>query len=254
MTARLDKWSRVLERLRLVDSVIDIARGHVQLSLLMLLAERGKIVPDTASETLGISRKSVVDGLQKLKKKGLVVRGAGRTYTLTEEGKKLAELLEGVVADLSPSDTLEELVEAYQLGEAVLLAGTSTREWVDLGELARRLEVGEKRLLKLIESRGREIFKVREMGGKIQVALTYEGSQLYDMLLNNMKMGPLTARILSLLTGTLDPRDALRRFLVVYLLISVLVFVELTSPMGVIPGAIWAAASLYIAFLLYSKK
>jgi len=254
MVEELHKWSRVLERLRELDSVVDIARGHVQLSLLLLLAKRNRLVPDTAAEILGIPRKSVVDGLQKLKRKGLVARSSGRTYVLTEEGKRVGKLLADVLLELSPPDTLEEFVEAYQIGEVVLLAGTSTKEWVDLGELAKRLGIEERRLLKLIESRGRELFKVRELGGRVQVALTYEGSQLYDLLLDSMKMGPLTARILSLLTGTLDPIDALRRFLVVYLLVSVLVFVELTSPFGIIPGAIWAAASLYIAFLLYSKK
>lgn len=246
-----EKLGSIVEKLRIIDGIIDFARGDVQLSIMLLAAEKGRVIPDYASEQLQISRKSIIDAIQKLKKKKLLERGEGNVYLLTERGKRFADMLVDVLSKIPVRTTPRDY---YIVNETVLLVGTSMKEWVSLDTIARKLGMHPSRLRRILEAHGKELFKFRSVFGMTQVALTYDGGQMYELLLESIKMGPLTAKTLALMTGTLDPREALRRFLLAYIVISILVFVELTSPIGVISGSAWAAASVYLAFLLYSKK
>jgi len=250
-----EEWNTTLERLRLIDSIIDFARGQIQLSVILTMLDNERIIPDYTAEKLKLSRKSVIDAIQKLKRKGLLYKSKGNVYLLTEKGKKFTRLLLETLSSLSPIDSIDKIVEAYKISETVLLAGTSTKEWVDIREIAKHLDMNPKQLEKIIESKASKIIKTRKVSGNTYIALTYEGTELYELLLESIKLGPLTAKTLALMTGTLDPRDALRRFMIVYLLISILVFFELTQPpYGIISAIVWAAASFYLAFLIYSKK
>jgi len=63
-----------IEKLRLIDSVVDFARGYVQLSVILTAIDEERIIPDYTAEKLKLSRKSVIDAIQKLKRKGLYTR------------------------------------------------------------------------------------------------------------------------------------------------------------------------------------
>lgn len=244
-----------IEKLRLIDSVVDFARGYVQLSVILTAIDEERIIPDYTAEKLKLSRKSVIDAIQKLKRKGLLYKEKGNIYILTDKGKKFFKLLSETISALSLTNPVEKIMESYRISEAILVTGTSTKEWVDIRTVAKYLDFDPEQLEKLIETKASNLFKMRKVAGNTFLALTYEGSELYDLLLESIKLGPLTAKTLALLTGTLDPRNALRRFMIVYLLVSILVFLELTRPpYGIIPAIVWAAASSYLAFLIYSKK
>ncbi len=244
-----------IEKLRLIDSIVDFARGYVQLSVILTAIDEERIIPDYTAEKLKLSRKSVIDAIQKLKRKGLLYKDKRNIYTLTDKGKKFFKLLNETISALSMSNPVEKIMESYRISEAVLVVGTSTKEWVDIRTVAKYLDFESEQLEKLIAKRASNLFKMRKVAGTTFLALTYEGSELYDLLLESIKLGPLTARTLALLTGTLDPRNALRRFMIVYLLVSMLVFLEMTQPpYGLIPAIVWAAASSYLAFLIYSRK
>lgn len=250
-----EEWNNTLEKLRLIDSIVDFARGHIQFSIILTTLDDGYVIPDYAAEKLKLSRKSVIDAIQKLKKKGLLYKSKSNVYTLTEKGKKFASLLMETLSSLSPVGSIDKIIEAYKISETILLVGTSTKEWVNIKEIAKYLAMKPEQLEKIIETKASKILKTRKFSGNTYVALTYEGTELYELLLESIKLGPLTAKTLTLMTGTLDPRDALRRFMIVYLLISILVFLELTQPpYGIISAIVWAAASFYLAFLIYSKK
>ncbi len=248
------EWGDTIEKLRLIDGIVDFARGYIQLSVMLTVINGEKIIPDYTAEKLKLPRKSVIDAIQKLKRKGLICK-KGNIYMLTEKGKKFSKLLQDIVGSLSSINSIDKIMESYRISEAVLLIGTSTKEWVDIRSVAKQLDLKPEQLEKLIKTRAANLVKIRKIADSTLLALTYEGAELYDLLLESIKLGPLTARTLSLLTGTLDPRNALRRFMVAYLLVSILVFLELTQPpYGLISAVAWVIASFYLAFLIYSKK
>lgn len=72
-TARSAMTKLVL--LKDLDSIIDFSRATNQFSIILYLAEKQQPVSITElSRAIGDSRKSILDSLRKLERKGLIVR------------------------------------------------------------------------------------------------------------------------------------------------------------------------------------
>ncbi len=241
--------AEVLEIIRKIDEKIDIARGQIQLGILLEAGEKGEVDLVEIARALGQEKKTIIDAAQKLRKKGLLVSRERGRYVLTEKGVELYRLIKS----LASRGARPPLEDSLVLTDIILVVGTSIHEWVPLYLVARELKLSERKIISVIKRSGSRLIKVRRHAGTREIALTYEGQQVYKEVLRKLGLGPLAAKVLSLLTATLKPQEALRRFMVVYALITLVVAYELTSPLGIISGAVWAIVSIYLAFLLYSK-
>ena len=247
------KLREVIETLKKVDEEIDLARGSVQLNILILSAKAREISAYVASKELGIPIKTATDAIQKLKRKGLLKKVKHQIYTLSDRGWTLYRILETLAKSAIIVDRVRHLRYMLLLSEIILLIGTSLSEWVSVNRLARELRSDENLILRIVREEGYGIVKIRKGPVNWELALTYDGKRVYSELLDNLGLGSLAAKTFSLLTYTLHPGRALKRFMIIYLLVTILVALELTSPIGIIAGSAWIVASLYLAFLLYSK-
>jgi len=249
---KADSVLEVVKVIRKIDEEVDVARGHVQLTILVEAGQRGEVELVDIARKHGWERKAIVDAAQKLRNKGLLISREKGRYALTDKGMRIYRLLESLALRVRRPTLLDSLI----LADAVLVVGTSIREWVPLSQVARELKVSERKLLEVITTSDTKLFKVRESSFRREVALTYHGQEAYKEILERMGLGPLAAKVFALLTATLRPQEALRRFMAVYIVITLLIAVlavGLHTPARVILGGIWGAVSFYLAFLLYSK-
>ena len=240
---------QLIQVLREVDKEIDIARSSVQLKMLIFAGEYGELDLRRASATLNIESKPLIDAAQKLKRKNLIERKGKGIYKLTPRGKKIYQLLKTLAKALDS----EKIFETIMFADIILVVGTWIEEWVDARWVARELKIDVNQLKEILSGYDGIYVKMKSEGKSILLSLTREGKTLYKQLLRMRGLGPHAAQMLALLTATLKPLEALRRFMVVYTLITLLIAYELTTPLGIISGAAWAAVSIYIAFLIYSR-
>jgi len=255
----------LLEVLREIDRLVDIARGEVQ--LLVLLSAKGELVrPTVVAESLGLRTKTVVDAVQKLKRKGLLKKLGKDRYRLTDRGRRLRELIYNLPRATAMLGSRDAIYGAYIISEAVLILGTTGEEWYPLRRLAEHVGVSPGRLRRILGIS--KLFKLRSTPHGEEVALSYDGQRLYEELLRRRGLGPTVARVLSILTFTPDPRKALTRFFTAYLVISALVVFEVlaASLAGVGPGSVyrllpsvvaamtWLATSVYLAILVLARR
>ena len=202
---------------------------------------------------LEVNRKSLADALQKLKNKGIVEKLGRDRYRLSEKGLKIRK----TIMDLASSSKLmsENIYDMFFVSRIVLILGTLGREWVSLSTLASYFNMGTERISRIIrEYSNSKILKTREGLTGLEVALTFEGRNLYNKLLDDIGIGPYTAKVLRILTGTPNIFSSLKRFILFNLFIGLLsVVLSLTTRYAIIIVSAWTIISLYVSILIYSR-
>jgi len=238
-----------------VDSVIDLSRGEVQLSII-IHADNGEIKPSEIAEKLGLKTRTVIDAVQKLKRKNVLEKIGRNRYKLTSKGIKVRKTLLGLYKIASKYWLQNNLYDMYLALEALLILGTRDIEWYPIRLLAEEMKVPYKKLLNILETFGQPLFKTRKAIYGLEVALTYEGRRFYEELLRREGLGPLITGTIARITFTFNPYIAIRRFMMAYLIISTVVIIGafIGGPIGLSLGISWIATSLYLTLLLLFMK
>jgi len=181
-TARSAMTKLVL--LKDLDSIIDFSRATNQFSIILYLAEKQQPVSITElSRAIGDSRKSILDSLRKLERKGLIVRvdQEDDLYVgLSEHGREFVRrLIEVLTPVKTASDNIletpvrlnlsRELVLSINLYKLLVYVGLSKKGYATISEASKILVDAEKTLNILIESFTRSptrFFKLIEKEGE----------------------------------------------------------------------------------------
>lgn len=238
--------------LKEIDSNIDLARDRFQIDILINATIDKYFSISEFSELFGVNRKSLADAVQKMKNKGLVEKLGRDKYKLTEKGVRIRKILSELASSRVFSQDIYDLFHFLQI---ILILGTIDREWVSISTLAKYLDIDQGVIEKIVKKYSDEkIIKVREGILGIEVALTFEGRNLYAKILDDMGLGIYTARILRILTGSPLPFQALKRFVLLNLFIGLTVSIMgLFTWYVLVPLIIWAILSIYIMILMYSR-
>lgn len=266
---RVDDLLARASALREVDSYVDIARGWLQLRILMVLGGRGRCSIDELVATLGERRKAVLDALRKMRTKGLV--SAEDPPSLTDLGlrvyERLAEVLacSGVDGAAAPRPTVydipRDLARLFYLYEVLVALGTSKSYELPLSTLCYitklkpetledylRPYCGEPlRLLKRLVKPRRLLLLTRRV---VAYRLTDEGVKVFHRLPDYVRYrGSLGARVLSLLTKSGHPKVILKRVSLILSLGSAaatLLAAALPAPLSLVAVLTWV---LFVSFL-----
>ena len=182
--------------LRDLDSVIDFSRASNQFTIVLYLAEQRE--PVSVSElvrVIGDSRKSILDSLRKLEKKGLIdkLEKNGELFiVLSDHGRefvqKLIELLSplglprGEVLDTPVRLNIsKELIMSINLYRLIVHAGLSRKGYITLEEASRLVIDGERSVNVLVESFTNpptRFFRVAKKGEKSILVLDKQGLEV----------------------------------------------------------------------------
>jgi len=204
-----------------LDSTIDFSKATNQFEIVLYLAERREPVPvGELAKVTGDSRKSILDSLRKLERKGLITKleGRGELYVgLSEQGmefvRKLLEMLfpsghqRGEVLDTPVRLNIsKELATSINLYRLIVLAGLSRKGCVTLEEASRVAIGGARGLEVVVESFTKpptRLFKVVKKGGTNVLVLDKQGLEVLKRTphYRALQRSPLY-RLLVALTGT----------------------------------------------------
>lgn len=179
-----------------LDSTIDFSRATNQFSIVLYLAEQVKPVSvSELAKVTGDSRKSILDSLRKLEKKGLITKleEGGELYVgLSEQGRefvrKLLEML--MPAGQTRGEALDvplrlniskELATSINLYRLIVLAGMSKKGYVTFEEASRVVIGGVRGLEVVVESFTRpptRLFRVVRKGGSNALILDRQGLEV----------------------------------------------------------------------------
>jgi len=195
------------------------------------------------SKILGLSYKQTLDLMTRLRKRGLVIRRGIGVYDLTERGRELCDLMK----------TLKPSAESpLKLIRLLLIIGSRADDKLSLEELMKLSRMGRDELSKTLsdwgefyEEKGREYFKFNA-----------ESKRQFEELVRVLGIGPITLRILTFLTRGRDLSSILMRFLIFYLLASILVIYDILTAhvLGVIAALLWMAVTVAFIMLFAFKK
>jgi biotin operon repressor len=217
-----------------LDSTIDFSRATNQFSIVLYLAEQVKPVSvSELAKVTGDSRKSILDSLRKLEKKGLIIKleEGGELYVgLSEQGRefvrKLLEMLmpagqtRGEVLDVPLRLNIsKELATSINLYRLIVLAGLSKKGYVTFEEASRVVIGGVRGLEVVVESFTRpptRLFRVVRKGGSNVLVLDKQGLEVLKRTphYRALQRSPLF-RVAVALTGKPFVREAGRRLNVI---------------------------------------
>jgi DNA-binding MarR family transcriptional regulator len=178
-----------------LDSVVDFSRASNQFTIILWLAEQSELVPvGEVARFVGDTRKSVLDSLRKLEKKGLIhkLEKNGELYVgLSERGrafvKKLLDLLSparepGEVLDTPVRLNIsKELVTSINLYRLIVHAGLSRKGYLTLEEASRLVIDGGRDINVILESFTRNptrFFKIAKHKGRDVIMLDKQGVEV----------------------------------------------------------------------------
>ncbi len=261
-----------INMLREIDSVIDLARGWLQIRLLVAIGENGVRV-DELSAMLGQPRKAILDALRKMKIKGLVEESKGY-YRLTERGLNLYRMLIGVAAQsfkttqtnashVSIYDVISSLTRHIYLYETLVALGSSPNYEMTLEELASIVRISPRQLDEYLSVYSNGSLKLLERSLKrcgvlrnrtcVYYRIGRDGRKILYRLPEYMRVKRSWAtRILVRLTRALHPRLVLKRLT---LLLSIgsaisMLLVILFPQIGVLILGSWVLFISFIALLI----
>jgi DNA-binding MarR family transcriptional regulator len=182
--------------LRDLDSVIDFSRASSQFSIILYLAERSRPVSVAElSRVIGDTRKSILDSLRKLEKKGLInrVESVDDLYVgLSEQGKEFIHKLLEVLTPIKTASSeilnvptrlnvSKELVTSINLYRLLVQIGLSRRKYMEASEVG-RIMVGAGRIQDVIiesfTTSPTRFFKVVKKGDKEIITLDKQGLEV----------------------------------------------------------------------------
>jgi DNA-binding MarR family transcriptional regulator len=207
--------------LRDLDSVIDFSRASSQFSIILYLAERTRPVSVAElSRVIGDTRKSILDSLRKLEKKGLInrVESVDDLYVgLSEQGKEFIHKLLEVLTPIKTASSeilniptrlnvSKELVTSINLYRLLVQIGLSRRKYMEASEVG-RIMVGAGRIQDVIiesfTTSPTRFFKVVKKGDKEIITLDKQGLEVLKKTphYQAFEKNPVY-RLLVVLTGT----------------------------------------------------
>jgi len=200
-----------LQMLRELDSVIDFARGYLQLRIVLCLGSRNSLSTRDIASLLSERQKSVVDAIRKLVAKGLVAResdGGVDLYKLSDSGLEFYRRLQSIVGDgyryrVSREERREmvldiasEMTRYTHLADAIIAIATSKNGELTLADIADAMKLGVDRARTYIEMfserrGGVRVFKRVEKTSKLLAAL----AKILKPLKINIKTTTISYRI-----------------------------------------------------------
>ncbi|MEL9940839.1 MAG: hypothetical protein QW348_00365 [Ignisphaera sp.] len=176
-----------LQVLRELDSVIDFARGFLQLRIVLCLGIKGPMTSRDIASVLGERQKSVLDAIRKLVSKGLIVKesdGGLDLYKLSDTGLDFYRKLQNVVGDgwrhrISREERREMILDIASamtkythLMDALIAVATSKNGELPLADIADAMKLSIDRAKTYIEMfsdkrNGVRIFKRVERNSKM---------------------------------------------------------------------------------------
>ncbi|MCX8185479.1 MAG: hypothetical protein N3E43_06990, partial [Sulfolobales archaeon] len=224
-------WLSRASILREVDSYVDIARGWLQLRILLVLGESGSCSVDELVSKLGERRKAILDALRKMRSKGLV--SAEDNPSLTELGSRVFEQLYSVLTCSSFSspvalkslvyDVPRDLARLFYLYEVLVALGTSKKYELPLSALCYVTKLKPETLEDYLKPYGGEELKLLKRVLKnrkffffsrkaVCYRLTDDGVKVFHRLPDYVKYrSSFGARLLSLATKSGHPKVILKR-------------------------------------------
>lgn len=277
MVEDLSSLLRDVSVLREVDSVVDFARGWLQLRILLVLGYFGQCSVDRVVGVLGERRKAVLDALRKMRVKGLI--DVDDSLTLTDYGVKLYNMLVGVISsellrselsDLSSTKALiqdlhRDITKFFYLYDTIVALGTSKGFELSLSTLAsitrlspdtledylRPYVEGDVKLFKRVVKTGKFLVIPKK---KIIYRLTDEGLKIYRRLPDYVKYkGSTRAMILRVLTRSGHPRIILKRLAMILAVGSAIISLLAaftTSPLSLIIVLTWVLLMSFLALII----
>lgn len=201
LAAELSDYSNFRNRLLLLkflDSVIDFSKASNQLELILYLYRVGRSLDtDELAKLLGASKKSILDSLRKLEKKGLVIKDKDEEklrVTLSDRGvefvKKFIELLKPLRELRGEPLTVpvrlnlaREMLTAVLLYKLIIYTGlVRQNSYVLIEELPKLLNAGKSDIDVLVSSfiqPPTKLFKVIKVGGRDALALDKHGLEVF---------------------------------------------------------------------------
>ncbi len=274
---------RKISSLREVDSTIDIARGWLQLRILLALGFYNGIDVDGLVRILRERRKAVLDALRKMKNKELIVNNGGKVV-LSEKGKALYNVIassiglenngsshRGVYDSLSfrsrrskdpriIHDIPRDLSRSFYLYDTIIALGSSKNYELPLSTLSSISKISPEvlddylkpyasppyRIMRRIIKTAGLFFKRREVFYK----LTDNGLKVYHKLPDYVKYrNHFGAKLLRLLSRSGHPRMVLKRISFIMSIgsaITMFLSVVMGGPASIIVMASWI---LFVSFL-----
>jgi predicted transcriptional regulator len=258
--ANLDNRLHVLREL---DSVIDFARGLLQLRIVLCLGLKGSLATRDIALILGERYKSVADAIRKLVVKGIVVKesdGGLDLYRLSDTGLEFYRKLQSVLGDGGRRilrserrelihDIASEMTRYVHLMDALIAVATSRNGELSLADIADAMKLSidrartyiemfsdkrsgvklfkkvekESRILKTL-SRVLKIFGINMKYTLIAYSVTEEGLSVFYRQPYYLKYKKsLACKIVTKLFGSAHPRLVLKRMSLILLLVTVVI-------------------------------
>ena len=163
---KISSFSSRLQVLRELDSVIDFARGFLQLRIILCLGSKSPLTIRDIASVLGERQKSIFDAIRKLVAKGLVIKesnGGVDLYRLSEAGlefyTKLQNLVGGEWGQRVSREESRELLhdiassmsKYVYLADALIAVATSRSGELSLADIADAMKLSIDRAKTYIE-------------------------------------------------------------------------------------------------------
>jgi len=199
MTSEYLTYLSKVDVLRELDSLIDFARGSLQLKIILALARSSDgLTARDISDSIGLRYKAVQDSIRKLISKGLVVKesdGVTDVYKLSSEGlgyvTKLVEALNGfknLSRDLGECrallpDFISNMSLYDYVADAVIAIATSRKGELPLTKIAEAMKLSPERAKSYLDmfserSSPLRIFKRFERESRVRKLLSKVFSKL----------------------------------------------------------------------------
>ena len=267
-----------LNKLRMLDSMLDFARASTQLDILIALSDNKPASLDELASRVGRGKRQVADAIRKMLSKGFVryeERDGEMLIVIDENGleylKGVSDILSinikdaKVVLDSKKADVTENIGIYFYAYEALTILGVAQHP-LSLNKLASIMNISPNRLESYLDlfisrdgvqnifekvykisyrilsfrhvPRTSAYYKLSELGMKIFYKLPF-----YIKYKNSIKM-----RFLMRIMFTPHYRTAFDRFVKFYIFGTIVAFFMLLIPYGWIFAAVW----LYFSILAFS--
>jgi len=276
----LSEITKRISVLREVDSAIDIARGWLQLRILIAIGLLGGADVNSIVSLLNERRKSVLDALRKMREKELINISNG-VILLSSKGEKIFNIITGItgfntsslkstlthmnIYDRPVYDVYRDLTRSFYLYDAIIALGSSKNHELPLGTLAYISRISPEvlddylkvytsppiKLLKRITRTSKILFLKRNT---VYYRLTGDGVKVYHRLPDYVKYkGSICARILRFIARSGHPRMVLKRIAFITSIgsaIAMTLTLIFSSPLSIVIMATWILLISFLALLV----
>ncbi|MCY0861593.1 MAG: MarR family transcriptional regulator [Metallosphaera prunae] len=262
----------LMDILRELDESIDFAKGEIQWKIMLFLSEKGASSISEISKGIGVNKKASIDSIRKLIAKGLVERVKYDIYDLSATGRSLLEKLStlsylreplngsnGNPKDISSysnfvqdrntidgeMDIMHNLNHYYyfvEIGKAAMINDGK----VPVTALSKELGVSKRTIINYLEVLSvrykffKRINRKSVSGLKVEWLITDEGKKVLGKIpgIHKMRNNIFLKFILrSTLSTRLD--YAIFKLLIIFAIISPIIFYFYKSPIDHIAATIW---------------